>query len=106
MIVAELSGGLGNQLFQYAAARRLALMHRAALRLGTRPLRGSARAFALGAFRVKARIAGPASRAWMRVVGAPSFVERSFRFDPDVLLLPGTVRLRGYWQSERYFADV
>jgi hypothetical protein len=32
--------------------------------------------------------------------------ERSYRFDSAILDLPDNVYLEGYWQSERYFADI
>ena len=35
MIVVQLTGGLGNQLFQYACARALALKHNTSLVLNT-----------------------------------------------------------------------
>jgi len=31
--------------------------------------------------------------------------EASLRFDPGILCLRGNVKLNGYWQCERYFAD-
>ena len=33
MVIVRLLGGLGNQMFQYAAARRLALAHNVPLKL-------------------------------------------------------------------------
>ncbi len=39
MIVVKLMGGLGNQLFQYAAARRLAHLHQTTLRLDITPFK-------------------------------------------------------------------
>jgi hypothetical protein len=35
MILARIGGGLGNQMFQYAAARRLAEQHRTVVHLDT-----------------------------------------------------------------------
>jgi hypothetical protein len=32
--------------------------------------------------------------------------ERGLRFDPAVLAASANVYLAGYWQTERYFADV
>jgi hypothetical protein len=33
-------------------------------------------------------------------------MERSLRFDPEIFDIAGDVYLDGYWQSERYFADI
>ena len=38
MIIVRLIGGLGNQMFEYAAARRLAHKHNTILKLDTSPL--------------------------------------------------------------------
>lgn len=55
MIVAKITDGLGNQLFQYAAARRLAHFHNTTLRLDTFALRHSSfRSFALHHFNINA----------------------------------------------------
>ena len=61
MIIARLFGGLGNQMFEYAAARRLALKHKTELKLDihnyqTDPLRR----YGLDCFNVEATIASPA----------------------------------------------
>lgn len=129
MIVTRLKGGLGNQLFQYAAGRRLAQVHGAELFLDISGLAESVRIernFELHPFNIVARIADsevlsriPASRQrgmWARfadmVLGKmPSsslrvVKEKHFHFDPDILKLHGDIYLAGHWQSERYFTDV
>lgn len=125
MIVSRLCGGLGNQLFQYAAARRLALRHDAELVLDASwyPVANDPdRAYSLDAFRVAARtirdgwLTAHVVEAWrraLRFVGrAPAGLrlryvpQRHFHFDPAILELGDDVFLDGYWQSERYFADV
>jgi hypothetical protein len=38
---------------------------------------------------------------------APTHIrEKHFHFDPDILNMPDSVYLDGYWQSEKYFADI
>ncbi len=118
MIVASLKGGLGNQMFQYAAGRRLAERHDTELVLdaswfasGSRgaetPRRYELDCFSHGApVETQPRpqagwIRGRRDPARLRVVK-----ERSFAFDPSVLRSPDNVRLDGYWQCEGYFADV
>jgi hypothetical protein len=77
IIITQITGGLGNQLFQYAMARRLAERHGAELLLDTssygpngevRPQKLAAfnRPLALFCFRIKARIALPNEIARLR----------------------------------------
>ncbi len=130
MIVVKLWGGLGNQMFQYAAARRLALANAAELKIDTGWFGNTAagdtqRGFELGVFALTPdfasrdevkRLRGPDLRRWPRLgkrlllacgyQGRPSYiVERDYRFDPAILAWRGDAYLDGYWQSEKYFAD-
>ena len=77
MIITRLSGGLGNQLFQYAMARGLAERHKASLLLDAtnygpngeqRPeeLASFKRPLAIFQFRIKARQATPDKIAELR----------------------------------------
>ncbi len=127
-VVARIRGGLGNQLFCYAAARRLALANGADLALDT--VSGFARDWRyrrrcqLQRFAIPARAATPAERLepcerarralqkW-RARLCPFerrryLEEKSFGFDPRLLSrkIAGTVILDGLWQSEAYFRDV
>lgn len=123
VIVVKLMGGLGNQMFQYAAGRRLAMRRATDLKLDLGAYKHSPnRAFALSSFPIAAReaeidevrrLTHPTFSA--RIIGrllrrpprrpASLVVERGPAFDPSVLALPNEVYLAGYWQSERYFAD-
>lgn len=126
-VVPRLLGGLGNQLFIYAAARRLALANEAELVIDD--VSGFARDVAyrrhyqLDAFDLRCRKALPAERfepaSRLRRYLARSvnrrrpFEHRSYihqegmDFDPRLLQLRvrDTLHLEGYWQSERYFKD-
>ena len=58
MVVVQLSGGLGNQLFQYAAGRALALRTGSPLKLDLMHCNGDAfRPYRLGAFPIAAEVA-------------------------------------------------
>lgn len=124
-VVARIEGGLGNQLFQYAAARSLADRLGCDLVLDLRGLtQNGDRPFQLDLYRIRADIADPdllaalpeprASRAGrMRSALAqaapflctfPVFWPRSFAYDPRFERISRPVYLVGYWQSERYFA--
>jgi hypothetical protein len=126
VIISRLEGGLGNQMFQYAAGLRLATARNTRLKLDLSglddPTIRTPRSYELDAFAVTAELASPSdiepimarsggligglAARWPRDRSRPATVERTFCFDPQVLLLPDGVCLRGYWQSERYFEDV
>lgn len=64
MIIAEIAHGLGNQLFQYAAARRLAYVHQTILKLDLNAFaRSKFRRYGLNHFNINAEIA-----SWRDVV--------------------------------------
>jgi hypothetical protein len=132
-VVTMLSGGLGNQLFQYAAARGLAERHGAELVVD--PWSGFVRdveyrrSFELGRLPIEARLASPLERLpfWTgriraavrkrlapgRAAQRPTFAgnprfrtEASDRaYDPALLSAPlrSDVWMSGYWQSPLYF---
>jgi hypothetical protein len=124
-ITVRLSGGLGNQLFQYAAGRAAALRSNAVLHLDhatftTDPLR---RRFALGRFPIVAErrdLEGWRRRvvevpgAWRiarRFGCAPRIGDTRFLFDrlrgydPRIDDAARHRVLVGYWQDERFFDD-
>src|SRR4051794_31278311 len=104
MIVSRLRGGLGNQLFQYAAGRAVAHRHRTGLMLDTSAMDTDAlRWYALGHFRISASVvtqeeraklgvrraaSGRIGRALERIAGSGKIQivrENGFEFDPAVL---------------------
>jgi hypothetical protein len=126
VVTVRLFGGIGNQMFQYAAARRLAVVRGVALRLDLSAFGGEEklRQFELHCFRVAGEILAAGtetSRPKSRVVRLVHsrlmgklrshyrgvyIKERSFHFDPEILNLQDNVYLDGYWQSEKYFKDI
>jgi len=127
-IIPRIYGGLGNQLFCYAAARRLALVNGAELVFddvsGFVRDHDYQRRYQLDHFNIPCRKATPSERLeplsrvrryLKRVMSRRwPFQERSYiqqvgrDFDPRLLAVRprGTVYLEGYWQSEQYFKDV
>lgn len=122
MIITRLLGGLGNQMFQYAAGRRLAHVLGVDLKLDISGFENyNLRRYSLGNFNVQENFASAeeiaASRIFKRGIvervlakvlcRQPTYItERHSHFDPDILNLPDDVYLKGYWQSEKYFADI
>lgn len=117
MIYTRLHGRLGNQLFQYAAARALAARRgtkvviddRTSLRKGEGTL---SRVFNLNQ---TAHAPLPPAKhdaplryaAWRALRQAPRlFREKSLGFDPAFQTLSDDTYLHGYWQSERYFTPI
>jgi hypothetical protein len=117
-VTSILDGGLGNQMFQFAAARALSLRQGAALRLDLRRLRArDHRPYGLGDFHAGGRFetiesgelpAAPrrAVRLVHALLGKKDYhLETAFPFDRSVMTLRPPVVLDGYFQSELYFAD-
>ena len=116
MIAMRIRGGLGNQLFQYATGRAVA--HRLGVPLAL-DLRDWAQdrpyAMSLEHFNVShvepenlppgkgdsfVEMLGKVLRArWMTV-----YREATMGYDPGIERLTDNTLLKGYWQSERYFA--
>ncbi|HQQ98228.1 MAG TPA: alpha-1,2-fucosyltransferase [Cyclobacteriaceae bacterium] len=122
MIIVRLRGGLGNQLFQYAAGKALAEHHGTALRLDLYTYtKHPYRKFELNKFRIDATEATRAevhrftgSNPLVRYLNkrenylhCPSvFSQPHYHFFEDFLSLPSDLYLNGYWQSEKYFANI
>lgn len=118
MIIVKLIGGLGNQLFQYAAGRTLAYINNTELKLDVTGFsENKLRNFELFNFNIDAEFAKieeinsllPAhnfEKAFQYISPARRksyYRERQFRFDKRVLKLGNRVYLKGYFQSENYF---
>ena len=136
MVIVRIRGGLGNQLFMYAAGRSLAAHHGVPLRLDLSAYSDGSEtaAFGLRHFAVPIDEAGPGEVARLRAsaaAGRASFspwrtilervssalgVRRRGVFEaggrfagtflPSFFDTPTDVYLDGYWQSEQYFAPL
>jgi hypothetical protein len=128
-VIVRLKGGLGNQLFCYAAARRLSLVNDAELVLDT--VSGFEydhlyqRTYSLGGFNIPARLATPQERMeplgrirrmFARKLSASKPLDQrryiqqvGVDFDPGILALRlqvGTTYFDAFGQSEEYFTDI
>lgn len=129
MIISRLRGGLGNQLFIYAAVRRLALINDAPLKLdavsGFKWDTKYKRKYLLHHFNIPAETASPWEsfvepggriRRYLlkRLNNVLPFEKRSYITEEfkncDSRVLNFKVRhqvyMEGYWQSEKYFKDI
>lgn len=124
-VVARIEGGLGNQLFQYAAARSLADRLQCNLSLDLRGISANGnRPYQLDLYHVRAEVADaevlatlPPWRSFRAgrirqslsfllpgMFRSPVFWPHSFAYDDRIERLQHPVYMVGYWQTERYFA--
>lgn len=121
MIITHIIGGLGNQMFQYAAGRYLADLHNTELKLDVTGFDDyKLRNLDLFNFAVRATIASEEEIAglkpshnlekafqYLRPKGSRTYYrEKHFYFDEDFYKLGGNVYLKGYCQSEKYFVPL
>jgi hypothetical protein len=108
MINVRLCGGLGNQMFQYAAGRAVSLRLGVPLSLDlswfAAPKGDTPRTYELECFGIRPR---PRFAAVHELLGPrPKLLkERGFPFDPAIHAARDGAVLSGSWQSWRYFAD-
>lgn len=120
MIIVNLKGGTGNQLFQYALGRHLAYKNNDTLKLDVGGLDRANkvgdiyRPLQLDVFTIQKTVAtdeeikrlkypfGLFSKAWRWFI-FHAFSDKNTLFYPSVLKKTGDIYLDGYWQSPHYF---
>ena len=117
-IKVRLSGGLGNQLFEYACARNLADLHKTDLKLDVSSYDNEPnnRKYLMDCFNINASIADKnelvphqnnISRLVFKIHKPANYIrEKYFHYDPSIASLPDGAYLDGYWQSEKYFKRI
>lgn len=128
MIITKLIGGLGNQMFQYAAGKALACRHGVEVKVGLSELNKNAgdkytqRAYELGIFASGIQVAsdkelepfteGDGNRIKRELQRRLPFlfntlnaVESGSAYHPGFARYPKNTYLQGFWQSETYFKD-
>lgn len=121
MIIIRMTGGLGNQMFQYALYLKLRAMGKEVKMDDFTEYEGrEARPLSLWAFDIEYDRASreelcrmtdgfldPVSRIRRKLFGRKSleYMEKDCNFDPEILNRDPAY-LTGYFQSEKYFADI
>jgi hypothetical protein len=125
MIVVQLMGGLGNQMFQYSLGRTLASKNKTSLKLDISWFKqvevvNTQRQYDLGCYAITAETI---KRDKLKIINSESVknrltdrlfnknaltaqIEPNSSFHPEILGLPDNTYLQGYWQNEKYFLDI
>lgn len=102
MIIAKLLGGLGNQLFQYAAARQLSEIHQTQLKIDVSGFKVyKNHKYSLMHFNIIEDYVSEEELCGIEEVKA-----KYFHFDPEFRKISNNVILAGYWQTEKYFVGI
>lgn len=128
MVIANILGGLGNQMFQYALGRAISLEHGVRLCVDIGEFSRQSihqgfeltRVFSIGEAQASAEdlynvLGWQSSRLAIRLLARPEarllrtkhlVVEPHFHYFSGIKRVPSSCYLKGYWQSERYFSAV
>ena len=126
MIIVQLKGGLGNQLFQYAAALSLATHHNVEVKVDITKLKapdeqiGTVRNYDLQHLVAPPQIASEAEikqataqniikkyyQKFLPSYQRQIFNEKKFPFDVNFFSAQRNIYLKGYRQSEKYFIHI
>jgi hypothetical protein len=127
MIIVKLIGGLGNQFFQYALGRNLAIKNNTELKLDISGFEDyKLHKYGLHHFNITENIATkediqkfkPAKRQFLSGLSGKIskhllpwykqkwIIEQNFVYNSDIFKIGRDVYLDGYWQSEKYFFDI
>lgn len=132
MIIVQLLGGMGNQMFQYALAKHLSIKNKTQLKLDVNFLQNRVfiekfvyRNYDLDIFNVEENfltndILPEYNKSYniksifrrvlyyftIRLKGYYYVREKKFKFDKNILNLKGDIYLDGYWQSPKYFQNI
>ena len=123
MIIVKLNGGLGNQMFQYAFARKLSVVKKTPVKLDNFLYldadfgKDSRREYGLGHFNTNENLATREDVA--PFLGYSGVVRKLIKkvkrdilrldecvYHPKYLAPLDNAYLEGYWQSEKYFLDI
>ena len=129
MIITHLMGGMGNQMFQYAAGKELAIRFNVPLKLDISGFKWDPlRHYALDCYNIEAQIAEDDEIGMYKfskiyslcraipflrnIINYPRndnniwFREHCFQYNENIQRCSENTYLEGYWQSERYFKKI
>lgn len=118
MIIARLSGNLGEQMFQYAIGRRLALIHRTQLKLDISAFESTPHNYLLDRFRIRAGVAEQRDMSQLvnlhhlRHAGtpdaqpAPYLIRTDIEDNPYLVAVRDNTYLTGQCWTLRYFRSI
>ncbi len=130
MIITKISGGLGNQMFQYAFGRQISKLNNSELKLDLRffdnpdevrefqldifnieytqinsddakSLEAQGREYEVGGLNLISKIRGLVNPGSYKIIR-----QKSRKFNPEYLKLNGNLILDGYWVSEKFFTNI
>jgi len=125
MLIVNILGGIGNQMFQYAFGYAISKKNDEVLKLDINSFETyDLRDYELGLFNINAVLASNEEvkklkyknenifekvlrkvRRKKMAVSENNYKEHHFHFDQDVFNAEGNIYFDGYWQSEKYFND-
>jgi len=118
MIIVKLQGGLGNQMFQYAAGKSLALKNKTNFKLDLSDyIDNEERSYRLKFFNIEESLAtekeiNSYKNIWNKLINKfrhwherSVITHNSYGFESDLLKVGGNAYLDGYWQNEKYFSN-
>lgn len=123
MVISRLIGGLGNQMFQYAAGRSLAIANNCELKLDVSGYKNYTlhNGYELNLFKIQAGIATDVeisdlvkSRSRLsrfiskklKLKNKSHLIEKNFGYDSSFFEIKRYVYIDGYWQSYQYFESI
>ena len=111
-------GGLGNQMFQYAIGKNLALKNSAILKFDVSGLeQDKLRNYELDIFNISGSMASRFTMMFIHIFNNRIISkifgqyylyikQQDLYFNEKILLKKGNIYLDGYWQSENYFKEI